>query len=1177
MKALFRTGLFVFLALVFTGRLNAQCTNAPEGQWPSTTVALNVSSNAIVQLTDCAFTGEYSVVSNVQTGKSYTVTSSTATNYITVTLTDGTTVIAHGLQPLTFTATSSANLRIYRHDNAACGVTASGCRVINMNCNDCAVVLPPPANDNCAGAITLTHGTTCTTTAGTTANATQSQAGCSLSTADDDVWYQFVATATSAQVIVTGAASFDAVVQAFSGTCGSLVAIGACQDVTFSGGTETLALSGLMVGTTYYVRTYHYNSSVSTTPTFTICVTTPPPPPANDNCSAATSLTVNADLNCGVTTAGTTVSATASVETAPSCSATGVNDDVWYSFTATGTAHQVRITGATNTTAIAVYTGSCGALTQISLACASTSSGTATLNLTGLTAATTYRVRVYTTSSTVGTSATFTMCVGTPPPPPANDNCAGAIAFPTIPSDGTCATLTGNTVSATQSQAACVGSGADDDIWFSFVAPASTVIAELTAISGNADRVHQIFSGTCGSLVSVTCSDPETSTTTGLTVGATYYVRVHTYFTGTSTEFSLCLKVPPPPPANDACANAVLISGCQSVSGTTIGATGDGLTTTCGTTVTATLQGVWYRFVGDGNPVEVNTCGGAAFDTKIQVLSGSCGSFTCVAGNDDFCSLQSRVTWNSTMGVTYYIYVYPLSNPGGNFVLNLISGPPCLAPAPVTGSIGTNNASISWPAVAGATNYTYSFGTGVHTCGTGAVSQAGTSVNLSGLIPNTTYTFCVRTNCSCGSSSYATIMFTTLPLPNDNCAGAQTITCGSTINGSTVGASSDAALGSCGIGTGGTPTNGVWYKLVGNGGQVTASLCGSAYNTKLHVYTGTCAGLTCLVSNDDAACGAQSQVVFNANVGTDYYILVNGSGSATGAFSLNLTCLCGPPLGAPWTVTNIGNTNGGAIENVCDGTIDVRATGFTTPTSDVQTYAWQQLCGNGFIKAKVENVINGGWGGIMFRENNAAGSKKVALRTQLATMIFRDVRATTNGAVQQQQLPRPGAMWLRITRTGNNFVGESSVNGVNWDVAFTITMVLPSCIEVGLFAQSANVNTTTTAVFSNVMGVPTSPPVIPLVAADNDNTATQEVLSLFPNPASDEINVKMEAFYGKNVTISVQNQLGQVMLLREIDEVQDATERIELNTLPSGIYTLTLRTAGQAPLSKQFMVGSTRP
>ena len=168
-------------------------------------------------------------------------------------------------------------------------------------------------------------------------------------------------------------------------------------------------------------------------------------------------------------------------------------------------------------------------------------------------------------------------------------------------------------------------------------------------------------------------------------------------------------------------------------------------------------------------------------------------------------------------------------------------------------------------------------------------------------------------------------------------------------------------------------------------------------------------------------------------------------------------------------------------------------------------------------------------------------------------------------------------MWLRIARTGNVFLGETSSNGVNWQFAFSVTLVLPNCVEVGLFAQSINVNTTTTAVFSNVMGVPTSPPITLVDADHGDVTATQEVLSLFPNPATDEINVKMEAFYGKNVTISVQNQLGQVMLLRDIDEVQDATERIELTNLPSGIYTLTLRTAGQAPLSKQFMAGSQRP
>ncbi|MBK8702435.1 MAG: hypothetical protein IPN33_01675 [Saprospiraceae bacterium] len=169
-------------------------------------------------------------------------------------------------------------------------------------------------------------------------------------------------------------------------------------------------------------------------------------------------------------------SATQSTETAPSCSATGVNDDVWYSFTATGTAHQVRITGATNTTAVAVYTGSCGALTQITSACASTVSGTANLNLTGLTAGTTYRVRVYTTSTVVGTAASFTICVGTPPPPPANDNCAGALSVAVNP-DLNCTSVTMGTVaSATASTGPTSSCGTyDDDVWFSFeLRPAHT-------------------------------------------------------------------------------------------------------------------------------------------------------------------------------------------------------------------------------------------------------------------------------------------------------------------------------------------------------------------------------------------------------------------------------------------------------------------------------------------------------------------------------------------------------------------------------------------------------------------------------------------------------------------------------------------------------------------------------
>ncbi|MBF6640490.1 fibronectin type III domain-containing protein [Flavobacterium sp. J49] len=130
----------------------------------------------------------------------------------------------------------------------------------------------PPANDNCSGAIVLTvnPSTTCSTnTAGTTLGASQSQTGCA-GTADDDVWYSFVATTTSHTVTVTPTTLSDAVIQAFSGNCGSLVSLD-CVDDTISSN-ESTVLTGLTIGSTYYVRVYSY-SSTSGQGTFSICVT----------------------------------------------------------------------------------------------------------------------------------------------------------------------------------------------------------------------------------------------------------------------------------------------------------------------------------------------------------------------------------------------------------------------------------------------------------------------------------------------------------------------------------------------------------------------------------------------------------------------------------------------------------------------------------------------------------------------------------------------------------------------------------------------------------------------------------------------------------------------------------------------------------------------------------------
>lgn len=151
-------------------------------------------------------------------------------------------------------------------------------------------------SENCSGAVSLTNGACVVGTAGLTQNIV----GC-VGNADDDAWYKFVATGTSHSITVTGSATYDAVLQVFSGTCSALVS-SACVDNTFNGQVESSVISGLTIGSTYYVRVYNYAAG-SGSSTFTICLNNPPAPPANDACSSAINLAVNAGC---VNTTGTT-------------------------------------------------------------------------------------------------------------------------------------------------------------------------------------------------------------------------------------------------------------------------------------------------------------------------------------------------------------------------------------------------------------------------------------------------------------------------------------------------------------------------------------------------------------------------------------------------------------------------------------------------------------------------------------------------------------------------------------------------------------------------------------------------------------------------------------------------------------------------------------------------------
>ena len=95
----------------------------------------------------------------------------------------------------------------------------------------------------------------------------------------------------------------------------------------------------------------------------------------------------------------------------------------------------------------------------------------------------------------------------------------------------------------------------------------------------------------------------------------------------------------------------------------------------------STGVGLWYSFIGTGGDVTFSTCAtGNTYDTEINVLTGTCGSFTSVGSNDDNCggggNFGSSLTIATTAGTEYFVYVsgWTSTYPGGAYTLDVSCG-----------------------------------------------------------------------------------------------------------------------------------------------------------------------------------------------------------------------------------------------------------------------------------------------------------------------------------------------------------------------------------------------------------------------------------------------------------------------------------------------------------------------
>jgi hypothetical protein len=128
----------------------------------------------------------------------------------------------------------------------------------------------------------------------------------------------------------------------------------------------------------------------------------------------------------------------------------------------------------------------------------------------------------------------------------------------------------------------------------------------------------------------------------------------------------------------DSCDGAFLIGpitpgvGKRLLGSTLNGATVDTQAPSCGSASSPTVPGVWYTIIGDGGAITASTCTGTDFDSQLSIFTGSsCGQLTCVDGNNDACSSQSRVEFQSNQDQIYYLLVHGFGGAYGNFALSI--------------------------------------------------------------------------------------------------------------------------------------------------------------------------------------------------------------------------------------------------------------------------------------------------------------------------------------------------------------------------------------------------------------------------------------------------------------------------------------------------------------------------
>lgn len=627
--------------------------------------------------------------------------------------------------------------------------------------------------------------------------------------------------------------------------------------------------------------------------------------------------------------------------------------------------------------------------------------------------------------------------------------------------------LTGTTLNATSDAAPACGTAISaPGVWYTIIGNGQQITLS-TCPDEEYDTKLNVYEGSCGALVCVGGNDDAaagvycSTVSFASQVGTAYLVLVQGY-DGESGPFTLtatCQGL-----SNDVCAGALPITCGQTYSGTTANATSDAAPF-CETGVTA--PGVWHDFVGTGQQVIISTCPDEAYDTKLNVYTGSCNALSCLNGNDDaadgaFCS---TVTFVAELGVTYHVLVQGYDGETGPFELS-VQCLACGAPLNVSALATDVTATIGWTSTNTGSVFVIEYGPAGFVPGTGTtvigtVGVDGPPVMLTGLDPATEYEVYALETCGGEESPWAgPVLFTTLtepPAANAWCSGTLPITCGGEVFGNTA-SGMVASAPSCASAN--ITSRGLWYSFVGNGDDATVSTCvNSTYDTKISVFTGGCGALSCAAGNDDGPnCpGNTSETTIQTTPGTTYLVLVHGYGAAEGEFALRLTC-----TPACTTVENDTCSNATPLTVQptagCESSTGTTACAFSSPEPNPPCDPYANIVDTWYS-------FNTGWSSDLqlIIEPGSASVVHAALYTACGAPEYIECWTEVNGPIDLVGLPQNTDLLVRVWNGGGAETGtfsicvEGSLNVRVTEPAPAVNRIWPVPADDALFIEGAPV------------------------------------------------------------------------------------------------------------------------